>query len=436
MVLVALGLRLVVMMFLYKEQLDPAIDHWAFAYEVGRVARSIVQGHGISSPLFTPTGPSAWMTPVFPYMVAGVFKVFGLYTKASAFVLLSFDALVSALTCIPIFFIARKDFGERAAKYAGWGWAFLPYGIYFPVERIWPTWLATLMLTLLFLLVLYLKDVDNLWAWTGYGLFWGLAALTEPTLLSVLPFLSVWACYHLFRQRKRWFAPAAISAIAFILVVSPWFIRNYRLFHQFIPFRDTMGLEWAIGNSGYSFHWRPPEVGPWHNPAVWRELQKVGEIQFMAEKKRQAFTFIESHWGWFARQSVRRFVYIWTGFWSFNPKYLAQEPLDPPNIFFSTIFSLLTFVGLWRVLKIESSTAVPYLMVLAVFPFIYYITHPEVYYRREIDPLMVILAMLVIARWGKRAEKAVSRSELRSDEEKLQEILISKQLLPREGPAD
>ena len=62
------------------------------------------------------------------------------------------------------------------------------------------------------------------------------------------------------------------SGLAFIIVVAPWFIRNYRLFHQFIPFRDTMGLEWIIGNSGDSFHWRPYEVGPWHNEAEWAEF--------------------------------------------------------------------------------------------------------------------------------------------------------------------
>jgi 4-amino-4-deoxy-L-arabinose transferase-like glycosyltransferase len=151
MVLTALAIRLVVMVFLLPEQLDPSRDHWHFGYETGRIARSIVEGRGFSSPLFAETGPTAWMSPVYPYIVAGVFKVFGVYTTASAVVLLSLNALTSALTCIPIFFIARRTFGERAAKWSGWGWAFFPYAVYFPVERIWETWLATLLLSLLFL---------------------------------------------------------------------------------------------------------------------------------------------------------------------------------------------------------------------------------------------------------------------------------------------
>src|SRR5450755_3061096 len=172
MVLVALAIRLVVMVFLLPEQLEPQRDHWHFGYETGRIARSIVEGRGFSSPLFEDTGPTAWMTPVYPYLVAGVFKVFGVYTKASATVLLSLNALLSALACVPIFLIARISFGERVAKWSGWAWAFFPYAIYFPVERIWETWLATLLLCILFLITLHLDSEEKFSKWAIFGLLW------------------------------------------------------------------------------------------------------------------------------------------------------------------------------------------------------------------------------------------------------------------------
>src|SRR5258708_20250716 len=89
MVLLALVIRLVVMVFLLPEQLEPQRDHWRFGYETGRIARSIAQGRGFSNPLFGDTGPTAWMTPVYPYLVAGVFKRSGIYTNTSSPVLLS-----------------------------------------------------------------------------------------------------------------------------------------------------------------------------------------------------------------------------------------------------------------------------------------------------------------------------------------------------------
>src|SRR5713226_7644536 len=189
MVLVAFAIRLVVMVFLLPEQLEPQRDHWRFGYETGRIARSIAQGRGFGSPLFGDTGPTAWMTPVYPYLVAGVFKLFGIYTKTSAIVLLSLNALTSALVCVLVFLITRISFGDCVAKWSGWAWVFFPYAIYFPVERIWETWLATLLFFVLFLITLNLDNEEKLWNWIVFGLIWGLAALTSPSLLSVVAVL-------------------------------------------------------------------------------------------------------------------------------------------------------------------------------------------------------------------------------------------------------
>src|SRR5262249_48508646 len=130
-VMVALAVRLAVVALVYPERLNPDQDHWRFAGETGRIARSVAEGRGFSSPLRANTGPTAWMTPLYPLLLAGVFKILGVYTKASALAMLSLDSLFSALTCIPVFLIARRSFGEPAARWAGWGWAFFPYAIYF-----------------------------------------------------------------------------------------------------------------------------------------------------------------------------------------------------------------------------------------------------------------------------------------------------------------
>ena len=410
MVLVALAIRLAVMVFLLPEQLEPQRDHWHFGYEAGRIARSIVQGRGFSSPLFEDTGPTAWMTPVYPYLVAVVFKLFGTYTKMSAIVLLSLNALISALVCVFVFLIARVSFGDRVAKWSGWAWAFCPYAIYFPVERIWETSLATLLLCLLFLMTLNLgnpaggnpalsnavpKD-DRLRKWIVFGLLWGLAALTSPSLLSVLPFLAGWVIYRRHRRGQRWFAVNVVATIAFIAVVAPWFIRNYEVFHRVVPFRDHMGLSLRLGTKGPTSYWAQSELGPWHNDAEWNEYQQLGEIGYMDKKKQQAIEFIRAHPGWYVWRSFRRAFFLWTGYWSLDRAYLSQEPLDPPNILFCTALTVLALLGLRRALGAECAGTLPYALVLFSFPLIYYITTPEHYYRRPIDPFFVILAVVAV----------------------------------------
>lgn len=400
MVLVALGLRLAVMGFLYGEQLETKRDHWPFGYEVGRIARSIALGKGYGNPLFEDTGPTAWMPPVYPYILAGVFKTFGVYTVASAFAILSLQALMSALTCLPIYFIALRSFGERAALSAGWLWAFFPYGIYFPVERIWPTWLATLLLAILFLMTLRLEDTSSAWDWAAFGLLWGVTALTEPSVISVLLPLATWAGYRLYTQRCRSVshvaARMAVAAVAFIVTVSPWFIRNYRTFHQFIPFRDNLGLELRVGNNGDNSTWANYDIGPWHSDVEWEQFKQIGEVKYMAEKKQQALEFMSGHPGYVAWSTVRRIGYVWTGFWSLDRRYLADEPLDPPNILLCTALTIFALIGLRRAFRTNAVQAMPYALVLLFFPVVYYITHPEVYYRRPIDPFLLVLAVYAV----------------------------------------
>jgi 4-amino-4-deoxy-L-arabinose transferase-like glycosyltransferase len=386
-------LRLAIIPFLYTEWTDPfVVEHWAF----GRVARSLVQGHGFGN-AFADTGSTAILTPVYAYILAGIFRVFGPNTIASGVAAAPLNSVLSVLTCIPVFLIARRCFGDRAAKWAAWGWAFSPYGIYFSADWLWSTCLFTLLLTTLFLYSLRLETSDSLPQWIGFGLFAGCTVLTEPVALSVIPVLAGLSCFHLHRQGKRWLAPSLAAALACIAVLMPWIVRNYEVFHQFIPVRDGYGLELYLGNSGYTGHWANRAVHPNHSDSELAEYERSGEIAYMAHKRDQAVTFIETHPGWFLWMSLRRAVYMWTGFWSFDRAYLAQEPLDPPNVFMATSLTVLALMGLWRTFRDKNVAAVRFGATIACFPAVYYVSHPEAYYFRPIDPLIAILATYALA---------------------------------------
>jgi 4-amino-4-deoxy-L-arabinose transferase-like glycosyltransferase len=88
---------------------------------------------------------------------------------------------------------------------------------------------------------------------------------------------------------------------------------------------------------------------------------------------------------------------MWTGFWSLNPEYLREEPLDLANTFFCTIFTALAMAGLFKALKNRRQAAVPYALVLLSFPLVYYFTHSEISYRLPIEPALVIFAAFAIA---------------------------------------
>jgi hypothetical protein len=408
MVLAGLAIRLIVVGFLYPERTDPARDHWRFGGEAGRIARSITLGEGFSNPLFGQTGPTAWLSPVFPYLLAGIFKLFGIYSKTSALVALSLDSLFSALTCIPVFLIARMHFGGKTAVWAGWAWAFFPYGIYFSADFIWATSLTTLLMSLVFLSVLRLESSSRISDWVLFGALSGLGALTDPVVLSVAPFLGAWMWFRRYRQKARWFAPGLAAVLTVVVVTAPWMIRNYQTFHKIVPFRSCLGLEVYFGNNQDSWHWGPPGYHPSDNEEEWREYQQLGEIAYVSKKLHQGLDFIDHHRGLYVWMTARRVVYLWTGFWSFSHRYLQEEPMDPANIVFCTLLTVLTFAGMGRAWRDGAAVAMPYIITFFFFPIVYYLTHPEDYYRRPIDPLFVVLAAYAVVSWRRAAKGAIT----------------------------
>jgi 4-amino-4-deoxy-L-arabinose transferase-like glycosyltransferase len=393
MVAVALAVRLAVIPFVYKDWMDPfVLEHWAF----GRIARSIVTGHGFGSP-FADTGLSALLPPVYSYLLAGIFKIFGPETRASVLAALSLNSLFSALTCVPVYLLAKEGFGARVAKWAGWGWAFSPYGVYYGADWAWSTCLVTLELAWLFLFAWRLEKSSRTRDWLLFGAACGVAALTEPVTLAVLPLLGAWTFYRLYRQRRPWKGPMIAAAVAGVAVLSPWIARNYELFHRFIPVRSGYGLELYIGNSGDSTRWVNSNLHPNHSDTELAEYERVGEIAYMDHKLQQAKDFIRSHPAWYAWMTGRRILYMWTGYWSFDRAYLKDEPLDPPNIFVNTTMTILGLLGLRRAFQRDSPLAMRFAIVLFFFPLTYYFSHPETYYFRPVDPLIVVLAAVAIA---------------------------------------
>jgi hypothetical protein len=56
-------------------------------------------------------------------------------------------------------------------------------------------------------------------------------------------------------------------------------------------------------------------------------------------------------------------------------------------------------VGLRRIWLADAGVAMPYVLVFLFFPVVYYLTHPEDYYRRPIDPQYELLAAFAVVSW-------------------------------------
>jgi len=406
-VLAALALRLFVTLL-------PIGGDQMHIRQQGRVAEALLAGRGFGSP-FRSNQISAIMPPVYPLIVAVFFKVFGVQTTASILAVHAFDSALSALACVPVFLMARRSFGERVAWWAAWGWAFSPYGIYFAATWAWSTHLLLLCLCWLIVLAQQLEQSLRLGLWAGFGLLAGFAGLVEPSVLVIVPFLLALACRRLRVEGKRWQMPGLIACMVMVAAISPWIIRNAMAFHRFIPMRDNMGLELWLGNNGRSLHWTNDDLNPEHSLRELAEYNTMGESAYMNHKMQQAEAYIGNHPAWYAWMCVRRAIYLWTGYWSFNHDYLAQEPMDLANIPFTTCLTLFAFVGLVTAWRERPWECIRYAGVLFLFPFIYYFVHPGAYRMRPLDPIVGMLDCYAILALRNRIKiKAVRSASLQA----------------------
>ena len=375
----------------------PEEENFDFGFEMGRIARALAQGEGFSNPFNETTGPTAWEPPLYPFLMAAVFRAFGVYSRVSAIVLLSINSIFSALTCIPIFLIAKRCFDERVAVWASWTWALLPPVIFWCTRWVWETSLAALLLALIFWLTLSFEDfdlrgIDGLTPWVGFGLLWGVSALTNNALLSFLPVSGLWIWYRRPKAGKQSVAGVLVASLVFAAAIAPWLVRNYRVFGR-IFLRSNFGAELRFGDGpGADGTWMD-YLHPSKNLTEADRYRAMGELAYVDERKREAIAYIRENPGRFAGLSLKRFVYYWGG-----PPKASDNPIV--LYFGNSLFlasSVLAWWGLGRALRKHNPGAWLLTALMLFYPLVYYFVFTLPRYRHPIEPELLILIVYVIS---------------------------------------
>jgi 4-amino-4-deoxy-L-arabinose transferase-like glycosyltransferase len=369
-----------------------------FLNETGNIAFSLAQGHGFSSPWWQETGPTAWLTPVYPWIVSVVYRIFGIHTPHAFYAVVLMNIIFSAATCVPIYFIGKRVVGLGVASGAAWLWAIFPNAILIPYEWVWDTSLSALVMTTILWATLELAESVRLRDWILYGALWGLALMINPSLGSMLPVLLGWAAYRgLRRGDLRLTRPLFALGIAF-LCCAPWTIRNYVAFHKFVPLRSNFPLElWAGNNDSFDPN---SQVVPPADPAreELRKYVRLGETAYMAEKWRIATIFIRTHPRLEVVLCGRRFVAMWTGLENPVEGFQdAQTNLVRVVLVSNLLVGIGTILGIALLIWRRSIYVFPLAAFPVVYPLLYYATHPSLRYRHPIDPVLLILVATALS---------------------------------------
>jgi MFS family permease len=398
---VGLGARLAFAWSQARKVPDAALATAPFEQETGSISRSIATGNGFSNPFGRQTGPTAWLTPVYPLLVAVAFKVFGIFTVRAFFSLVFLNILFSTAACIPIFYVAKRVAGIGAASGAAWMWALFPNAVMIPFEWIWDTSLAALLAATLLWATLEVAESRRVREWCGYGLLWGLALMTNPSLGSLLPFVLGWAAYRsgwkVDSHTKDWsYITRSVLALGLaILCCIPWTIRNYAVFHRFVPLRSNFPLELYIGNNENYDDKHPRYPGSITKERETFRYFRMGETAFMDEEMRKATKFIVTH----PRVDVilfgKRFVAFWAGIPNPVDQFLATDSwLARGLILSATLSGIGALLGIAVLIRRRSEYVFPLAVYPLIFPFLYYITHTSLRYRHPIDPVVLLLTAI------------------------------------------
>ncbi len=390
---VAFAVRVLYLTLAHTYRIRPYDDHMLFGEEMGRIARALATGFGFADPFRGHTGPTAWVGPLFPLILGGVFKLFGVFTPQSAWVILTIDSLFSALTARTTWEIAARCFDRKVALWSAWIWALYPAALQYAVRWVWDTSLTTFLFSCVLVVALRMRtpDASGMTArrWALLGLLWGLTGLSNPALLIFLPVCGLWVLAGA-ADWKREVAGVLLAAVLFIACLGPWTWRNWVAFHHFLPTRGNFGAELYLGNGPGSTGLLMEYDHPIQAPDQLRLYTGMGEIAYSRMRGDRAWAAIRSDPAHFAANTLRRVFFFWGG---------VPHPVSPTpwveygrslNFVFASVCGLLGLsLALWR--KAPAALLLGWAFLL--LPLVYYGVAAHARFRHPLEPLMVVLGV-------------------------------------------
>jgi hypothetical protein len=438
---VGFALRVVVILVGHTYRIRTEQGNFDYGFEAGRIARSLATGHGYGNPFNGMSGPTAWLPPVYPLLMAAAFKVFGVYTRAAALALMVVDSSFSAAIAPAVYEIAARCFDARGiarrgakvaapvALWSAWLWAVYPAALQYAVHWIWEMSLTACLFAWAIVVALRLRGVgeveqevgsrkQEVGLWFVLGVLWGLIALTNASLLLCLPAMVIWIAWpelRGFRLGRRTIAGAVLTSVAFAAVLAPWVVRNERVMHAFVLTRSNFGVELynssLLSNDGLPWGTAMPL---WEGDPVFRLYERMGEVKFARMRQQEAIANLRSRPGKFAGWTLDRFLFFWDGTPHAANGHPVGEYLRQLSYCFLSVCGLL---GLALMLRRRVEGAGLFALVFALVPLVYYVVTVQPRFRHPIEPLIAILAVYLFRstepRSGGRQVQAVdSRDEL------------------------
>lgn len=385
--IIALALRLFAVMNLPPRYKIPVSD--AASYDT--MALNLLAGKGFIN---SSTGlPTSFQMPGYSAFLAFVYLIFG-HTYTAVRII---QCIMGALLCIIIYGIAKIAFDKKTALLSAAILAFyqpyLFYSFYGGPGFLLSENLFT-FLTALFLFYL-LKDSGSPGIKMGIlsGILLGLATLTRPPLALFPLFLFCWLLY-----RMKFSVISAAKKIlpllaGFMLILSPWTLRNYYFHKAFVPFVTEGGLVLLAGNNHLA------KGGTLTQPGIdsllteedRSRLSNMSEVEKDRMYRRYAKDFLLKNYKKVPKLFFKKLLVFWD---MYGVDYDSAGNIvgRPYNIWYSIVFIFALF-GIGASIKSKPNIYALLLITLFFyFSVLAAISGGDPRYRYPIEPYLIIFA--------------------------------------------
>jgi 4-amino-4-deoxy-L-arabinose transferase-like glycosyltransferase len=348
---------------------------------------------------------TAHWPPGYPFLLAGVYKLFGADTGNA----LVANAVLGGLTVPLAYLIGLRALGRPAAVFAAVALAVMPGQILIADVALAETFYT---FELLGFVALALTLERRPRTFVVLGIVAGLAALTRGEgFLFPLMVLGLWAARGAMRRAWR---DTAIVAVVMVLTVAPWTIRNAIAVHGFVPVATNASATLWSGHNPRA------NGGPvYHSPAELAALGKLSEVDASARVRDDAL-----HWAVHhplreleliplklkaLAQGDSEVVWTWIDATGAEPlggteRAIVTRAADAAS--YALIGALLLTVvvfgrSLWRAPAMRAML----LFLAAAIPLYGFVYYGNVRYRIPLEPFM----LLVVSRWALAVVPSIQR---------------------------
>jgi hypothetical protein len=370
-------------------------------YETLHLARNLRTTGLFANPFDTlDTGPSAHLAPALPAFLALITWMFGVHSvgfyacQVAAALAASFQ-----LGLLPL--VSRLlGMGCLTGVLAACIWLAAKLPLFWDWE---PTYAGLLIAiaTCCFRRLLG-SAPPHLGVTLTLGFLMGLLALLIPTCISVFLCWLIWLAFS--RKASLFRAPAVALIILPAIIVSPWIVRNYLVFHRIVFVRDNLGLELSVSNNDCApFSLREnlaigclQKSHPNENVAEAGKVLAMGEARYNELRLREGIDWVTGNPHRFMSLCAQRFVAFWLP--HFSEDLMREFFQDGRRARFPVyLMTFLSIIGMWIIARRDIKSAIVCAIWLCLFPLIYYVVQFEDRYRYPIMWVTFLLGALPLS---------------------------------------